>query len=158
VDNYILNNKMLKTEVVQHSDSVGIIPVDEEENIFLVEQFRFAPKRSLIEIPAGTIEEDETPVEAAIREMNQEIGFRGKVTPLLEWYLAPGYDTEKMYIFSATNLKKVRYRLQMDEDETIQITKMKLKDAIFACMNGQISDCKTMAAILFLARLKNIGQ
>lgn len=148
---------MLKTEVVHHSDSVGIVPVDEEENIFLVEQFRFAPQRSLIEIPAGTIEENETPIEAAIREMNQEIGFKGKVTPLLEWYLAPGYDTEKMYIFLATELKKVTDRLQMDEDETIQITKMKLKNAISACMNGQISDCKTIAAILFLSRLKNIG-
>ena len=70
---------MLRAEVIQHSDSVGVIPVDDKENVILVEQFRFAPKKSLIEIPAGTIEENETPVEAALREMNQEIGFKGKI-------------------------------------------------------------------------------
>ncbi len=158
VDDYFLNNRMLRAEVIQHSDSVGVIPVDDKENVILVEQFRFAPKKSLIEIPAGTIEENETPVEAALREMNQEIGFKGKITPLLHWYLAPGYDTEKMYIFLATDLKMVRDRLPMDEDETIQVRKMKLKAAVFACMNGQISDCKTIAAILLLARLNDVHQ
>ena len=63
-----------------------------------------------------------------------------------------------MYIFLATDLKMVRDRLPMDEDETIQVRKMKLKTAVFACMNGQISDCKTIAAILLVARLNDVHQ
>lgn len=95
----------MEKEIVEHPDSVGIIALDNRGNIVLVEQFRIATKNSLIEIPAGKIEKGETPEDAARREMNEEIGYSGKLTPLFQCYLAPGYDTEKMYFFLASNLK-----------------------------------------------------
>ncbi|MCD6037521.1 MAG: putative hydrolase, partial [Nitrososphaeraceae archaeon] len=71
--------------------------------------------------------------------------------PLFQWYLAPGYSTEVMQIFIATNLKKLRTRGNLDEDEDITIKKMKLITAIQKCINGGIEDCKTVSAVLTYA-------
>jgi ADP-ribose pyrophosphatase len=93
LDKYYLGNKIIEKEIVEHSDSVGIVALDSNENIILVEQFRIAAGNSLLEIPAGKIEKGETPKVAALREMNEEIGYTGNLTPLFQCYLAPGYDT-----------------------------------------------------------------
>ena len=84
---YHMGNKILEKEIVEHQDSVGIIPLDNKDNIILVEQFRIATRDNLLEIPAGKIESGETPDTAALREMNEEIGFSGKLTPLFQCYL-----------------------------------------------------------------------
>jgi ADP-ribose pyrophosphatase len=101
----------------------------------------------LLEIPAGKIEKDETPRQAAVREMAEEIGCSGTLRPLLKWYLAPGYSTELMHIFVATNLREITRGL-LDNDENIEIRKMRLSAAIKKCLNGNIEDAKTIAALL----------
>ncbi|HEY7694536.1 MAG TPA: NUDIX hydrolase [Nitrososphaeraceae archaeon] len=155
LDKYYLGNKIIEKEIVEHSDSVGIVALDNKENIILVKQFRIATKRSLLEIPAGKIEKGETSKMAALREMNEEIGYTGNLTPLFQSYLAPGYDTEKMYFFLASDLKISKNRLAQDEDEQINITRMTLKSALKSCISGKIIDCKTVAAVMMTVHLKD---
>lgn len=150
LDKYYLDNKIIEKEIVEHSDSVGIIAMDDKQNIFLVEQFRIAARKSLLEIPAGKIEKGETPKVAALREMNEEIGYTGNLRSLFQCYLAPGYDTEKMYFFLASDLKISKKRIPQDEDEDIQIRRLTLNSAIKKCISGKIIDCKTIAAIMMM--------
>ena len=81
------------------------------------------------------------------REMAEEIGYSGKLEPLLKWYLAPGYSTELMHVFVATSLRKIE-RGTLDDDENIRIRKVKLGSAIKKCLSGEIQDSKTVAALL----------
>ncbi|HEX7275418.1 MAG TPA: NUDIX hydrolase [Nitrososphaeraceae archaeon] len=155
LDKYYLGNKIIKKEIVEHSDSVGIVALDDNENIILVQQFRVAAGNSLLEIPAGKIENGETPKVAALREMNEEIGYTGKLSPLFQSYLAPGYDTEKMHFFLASELKISKKRLPQDYDEEIRIKRMALNSAFKKCISGKIIDCKTIAAVMMIMNRKN---
>src|SRR5919109_1499155 len=110
LDKFKLNSKIIEKEIVEHLPSIGLIPIVNNTDILLVTQYRHAVGKNILEIPAGKIEKDETPEEAALREMGEEIGYTGKISPVMQWYLAPGYDTELMHLFVATNLKKVKKR------------------------------------------------
>lgn len=143
---FALAGKVIDKEIVEHPDSVGIVVVSGRD-VILVTQYRRAAGSTLLEIPAGTIEKGETPRQAAIREMAEEIGYSGKLEPLLKWYLAPGYSTELMHVFVATNLRKIT-RGPLDDDENIRIRKVKLGAAIKKCLSGEIQDSKTVAALL----------
>ena len=155
LDKYRLSNKIIEKEIVEHSDSVGIIALDNKQNIILVEQFRIAAGNSLLEIPAGKIEKGETPKVAALREMNEEIGYTGNLAPLFQSYLAPGYDTEKMHFFLASELKISKKRLPQDDDEVIKVRRMTLSSAFKRCISGKIIDCKTIAAVMMILNCKN---
>ncbi|HEX7033486.1 MAG TPA: NUDIX hydrolase [Nitrososphaera sp.] len=145
-DRFSVNGRVIEKEIVEHRDSVGIVPVSGSD-VILVTQYRRAADRTLLEIPAGKIEDCETPRQAAIREMAEEIGYSGRLKPLLKWYLAPGYSTELMHVFVATNLRKIR-RGPLDDDEDIKIRKVNLAAAIRKCLNGGIRDSKTIASLL----------
>jgi ADP-ribose pyrophosphatase len=151
LDKVRFNEKIIEKEIVEHLPSVGVIPILDNEYILLVSQFRTAARKNLLEIPAGKIEQGETPQQAALREMAEEIGYVGKLVPLLKIYLAPGYDTELMYIYIATNLKKIK-RAPLDDDELITIKRIKLSTAVEKCVSGQVEDSKSIAAILTYAR------
>ncbi len=144
---YSINGRTVAKEIVEHSPSVGILAI-QGDSVFLVSQYRRAADRTLLEIPAGKIEEGETPIQAAIREMDEEIGYCGTLRPFLRWYLAPGYDTELMHLFVAKNLRKIASRRAMDDDEDIIIRKVKLVTAARMCLSGRITDAKTIAAVL----------
>ena len=109
IDRFQLDKKMIKKEIIEHLPSVGIIPVRDDHNIIFVVQYRHATGKTMLEIPAGKIENDETPMQAAFREMAEEIGYTGNLAPLSHWYLAPGYSTEMMQIFilKMSHLKKI---------------------------------------------------
>ena len=147
-DEFILENKKIQKEVVEHSPSVGLIPIIDHSNILLITQCRHPAKKTLLEIPAGKIEDGETKEEAARRELYEETGYTGKLSFLTKWYLVPSYDTELMYIFIVTNLKKISNKQGSDDDENIKVKKLGLKTALKKCINGQIIDCKTIAALL----------
>jgi ADP-ribose pyrophosphatase len=106
IDKFVLDDKIIKQEIVEHPPSVGLVPLIGNSEIVLVSQYRSAAGRRLLEIPAGSIEKGETPKRAALREMSEEIGYVGKLTPLVKMYLAPGYNTEYIHIFIARDLKK----------------------------------------------------
>jgi ADP-ribose pyrophosphatase len=153
INKFLVNGRTISKELVEYSDTVGIIPVDKDQNLVLIQQYRFAAKKSLIEIPAGKVESGETPEKAALRELNEETGYSGRLKPLIKWYLAPGYSTEKMHIFIATDLKRPKKRLAMDSDEKIMTKRMNLNTALKKCLRGNIEDCKTISAIMLYSRL-----
>ena len=151
-DKFSLNDKIIEKEIVDYRPSVGIVPV-QGSNVILVRQYRHAAGKRMLEIPAGKMEKGESPLQAAKREMSEEIGFAGTLTPLVKCYLAPGYDTEFMRVYVATNLKRVpRGTLDDDEQGDIAVSRLPVKRVVEMCYNGKIQDCKTIAAILAYSR------
>jgi len=140
-----------KYEIVEHGGSVVIIPVDEQGNMWFVRQYRHAAGMDLLELPAGTRDSvDEPYEECAAREIREETGMEaGKLEDLGKFYLAPGYSTELMGVFLATNLK--HNPLDPDADEFLSVEKMPVKDAIAMAERGEMPDAKSLAALL-LAR------
>lgn len=154
-DKFLLNGKIIEKEIVEHQDSIGVVPVigsgkgsRDRSDVILVMQYRRAADKILLEIPAGKIEEGETPEMAAIREMSEETGYVGNLKPLLSWYLAPGYSSEYMHVFIASDLRKAYKRGVLDDDENIVLKRIKLSSALKKCFCGEIQDCKTVAALL----------
>jgi len=139
-----------KLEIVDHGGSVVIIPIDDEDNLLFVRQYRHAAGGDLLELPAGTRDEDEPFEECAAREIREETGMEaGKLQKIGEFYLAPGYSTEFMAVFLATGLKE--NPLQADDDEFLQVEKIPLKKAFEMADRGEVPDAKSLAALL-LAR------
>lgn len=139
-----------KLEIVDHGGSVVIIPIDDENNLLFVRQYRHAARADLLELPAGTRDEEEPFEECAAREIREETGMRaGKLQRIGEFYLAPGYSTEFMVVFVATNLKDDP--LNADEDEFLQVEKIPVKKAMEMAEHGKVPDAKSLAALL-LAR------
>jgi ADP-ribose pyrophosphatase len=137
-------------DIVQHSDAVTIIPLDDEGRIWLVRQYRHAGGEVLLELPAGTLDEGELPEVCAHREIREEVGMSaGELENLGEFFLAPGYSTEYMYVYLATGLQADP--LETDEDEFLEVEQMPVKDLYDQAERGEIQDGKTLAA-LFLAR------
>jgi ADP-ribose pyrophosphatase len=151
-DRFSLRGRIIDKEIVEHQPSVGIVPVVGRD-VILVTQYRHAAGRQLLEIPAGKIEGNESPLEAAKREMAEEIGFAGVLQPILRCYLAPGYDTEFIRIYVATKLVKVSQG-KLDDDENISTKKIGLDQAIRMCLSGRIQDCKTIAGLLAYSKSK----
>ena len=152
-DRFLLRGRLVEKDIVEHQPSVGIVPIVEERTVLLVTQYRRAAGKTLLEIPAGKIEKGETPARAAAREMAEEIGYRGNLKPLMNWYLAPGYDTEFMQVFVATGLRKIK-RGPLDDDEDIVVKKLSLDASLRKCFKGEIQDCKTVAALLAYSHMK----
>jgi ADP-ribose pyrophosphatase len=139
-----------KLEIIEHSGSVVIIPVDENGNVLLVRQYRHATGGELLELPAGTLGENEAPEACAAREIREETGMAAaKLTKLGEFYLAPGYSTEFMVVFLATGLS--HNPLKADEDEFLSVESVPITEAIRMAERGEIPDAKSLAA-LFLAK------
>ncbi len=139
-----------KLEIVEHGGSVVLLPIDQENNLLFVRQYRHAAGGDLLELPAGTREKDEPYEKCAAREIREETGMEaGKLQKVGEFYLAPGYSTEFMAVFLATVLKE--NPLQADEDEFLNVEKIPLKKAIEMAERGDVPDAKSLAALL-LAR------
>jgi ADP-ribose pyrophosphatase len=144
------NGRETKLEIVEHSGSVVLLPVDGAGNLLFVWQYRHAAGKDLLELPAGTRWEEEPFEECAAREIREEIGMEAeKLQKIGEFYLAPGYSTEFMAVFLATELKE--NPLQADDDEFLQVEKIPLKKAFEMAEHGEIQDAKSLAALL-LAR------
>lgn len=138
-----------KFDIVEHGGSVIIIPIDADGNMLFVSQYRHAAGKDLLELPAGTREGDEPYDECAAREIREETGMAaGKLEHIGDFYLAPGYSTEFMAVFLATDL--THDPLEADDDEFLQLEKIPVKQAMEISMSGKIVDAKTLAA-LFLA-------
>jgi|YelNatPaOPRAMG01_1025707.scaffolds.fasta_scaffold02358_14 ADP-ribose pyrophosphatase len=140
-------------EKVTHRGSVGILPVLEDGRLVLIKQFRYVIGSDLLEIPAGTVEEGESPEKCAARELLEETGYHvGKLTPLTAFYLAPGYSNEFMWLFMATELEAGDMKPM--PDESIEVKRIDLDEALQLIRSGEIRDVKTICAILLYALLK----
>ena len=136
-----------KREIVVHKGSAVIIPVFEDGTVALVRQYRHAAGKYLLEICAGTLNAGEDPKEGAIRELEEEIGVTAaKVEKLTEFYVSPGFLTEKMFVFLATELPETQQNLE--EDELLTIERHPFAALFEMIRNGEIEDAKSIAGLI----------
>jgi nudix-type nucleoside diphosphatase (YffH/AdpP family) len=137
-------------DLVKHHGAVVIVPVDTQGNIWFVRQFRIGAEQDLLELPAGLLEKGESLEESAAREVREEIGMApGHLEKLGEFYMVPGYSTEKLHAYLATGL--YASALPTDEDELLERTALPIEEVYAMAESGQIQDGKTLACLL-LAR------
>ena len=134
-------------DVVEHSDCIAVVAIDEQDNILLVRQFRHPVGRFLLEIPAGGIDPGEEPLDSVRRELQEEIGyFPGRIDKLGGFYSIPGYGTEYLHCFLATDL--VPGRLVAEDTEDIELIRISPGEIPRLITSGEICDAKSIAALL----------
>lgn len=139
------NGETSSREVVYHQGAVGIIAVH-DGNMYFVKQYRIAAEEVLLEIPAGKIEPNDTPEKTAIKELKEETGLVAKeVRYLQEFYVSPGFSNEIIYLFEAEQLELKEQKL--DEDEFLEIEKIKITDLEQLMKENVFRDAKTLIAV-----------
>lgn len=134
-------------DLVKHHGAVVIVPVDSEGRIWFVRQFRIGAQQTLLELPAGLLEEEESPEDSAAREIQEEIGMAaGKLMALGGFYMVPGYSTEKLHAFLATDLTESQ--LPTDEDEFLEKVALTIQEVFDLVRAGKMEDGKTLASLL----------
>jgi ADP-ribose pyrophosphatase len=151
LDVQLPNGESGKREIIRHPGAVAIVALDDDGNVLLVRQYRIAADKVLQEIPAGTLKPGEDPRLCAERELQEETGFKpGKLERIGGIYPAPGYTTEYIHLFLATDLQPSP--LPMDDDEFIEVDRMPLAQAVALVDAGEICDAKSVAGLLRVAR------
>lgn len=134
-------------EIVEHSDVVVMVAVDAEDNILLVNQFRHPVGKELLEIPAGGIDPGEEPAEAVCRELREETGFMpDKLEALGGFYSAPGYCTEYLNLYLATDL--TYSPLHAEDTDDIKVVRIPVSQIPELITSGRIRDAKSIAGLL----------
>lgn len=149
------DGRVKQRDIVEHAPAVTIIPVDAASNIWFIWQYRHSIGKKILELPAGVMEADETPIITARRELREEIGMSAKhFSRIGEFYLAPGYSTEYMYVFLAEGM--FSSPLEGDDDEFIEVEHIPLTSLQDQGFLIRCKDAKTLAA-LFIFNLYNSG-
>lgn len=147
------DEKVFQREIIVHPGAVVILPLHESGDITLIRNRRYAVGKDLIELPAGTIEKNEVPINAAGRELQEETGLlAGKLQPLGSFYSSPGILTEQMFLYVATDLTSGV--MTLDDSEEITLMTISFDEAIRMISTGEIQDGKTITALL-MYDLKN---
>ncbi len=147
-------------DIVRHPGAVAIVALDEADRLLLVRQWRQPAGRSLLEIPAGTLDRDaetgaiEDPELASRRELEEETGYRAADWEKLgTFWTAPGFASELMHLYVATGLTPAgNGRLTPDADEALELIRVPRADALAAVERGEVHDAKTLIGILMLGR------
>ncbi|KXT75121.1 ADP-ribose pyrophosphatase [Streptococcus sp. DD10] len=136
-------------DLIFHKGAVALLPVTDEGKLLLVKQYRKAIEATSYEIPAGKLEigEDQDPATAALRELEEETGYTGKLELLYDFYTAIGFCNEKIKLYQVSQLKKVENPRPQDEDETLEIYEVSLNEAKSLIVSGEVCDAKTIIAI-----------
>jgi ADP-ribose pyrophosphatase len=146
----IQNQNTVHLDIIEHVGAVTILPLDTDGRILFIRQYRHAAGMELLELPAGTLDPAEQPENCALREIREETGFAaGKLVKIGEFFLAPGYSTEFMHVYLATDLHSDP--LPGDVDEFITLQPISIGQAYEMALNGGLLDGKSLAALL-LAR------
>ena len=141
-----------KREIVEHSNAVAIIAIDDDDNVLLVKQFRKPVENELLEIPAGGIDHGEDPEAAVRRELCEEVGlFPNKLKRIGGFYSAPGYSTEYLFLYLATDLVTKQLYAEDTADITVIHTPINQIPSLIA--SGQIRDAKSIAGLLIFQEL-----
>ncbi len=134
------------TEIVKHPGAVAILPIDPKGNLIFIQQWRRALGEILLEIPAGTLEPSEEPQTCAIRELQEEVGFKPqKLIPLGGFYTSPGFCNEYVHLFLAQDL--IISPLQAEDSDGIDILTLSLEEALKWALTWKIKDSKTLSAL-----------
>ncbi len=141
------NGRCTSRDIVDHPGAVAIIPILPDGQIVLVRQYRYAVKNDLLEIPAGTLEKNETPLACAMRELQEETGYKAKsMTKLLSCNVAPGYSSELIHFYLASDLEKIQSSMELDENITVEI--INLEQIVEMIKENTIVDAKTIVGML----------
>lgn len=136
----------LRLDIVRHSGAVTILPLDEHGQVWFVRQYRHASGQILLELPAGTLEPGEDPDACAAREIREETGMAaGKLEKLGSFFLAPGYSTEYMHVYLASELTPDP--LPGDADEFLSVEKIGVEALARMLARNEIQDAKSLAVI-----------
>lgn len=148
------DKKYSKREIVDHKKGVGIIAFDGEDSLYLVRQYRISIDTYTLEIPAGLVEANELPIDAAKRELQEEIGFYPEdIEYLFDMHASPGFTNDKLSFFISKDLKESK--LEEDSDEFLEIKSYKIDDLYNMIQNGEITDAKTIIGVMYAMRVRN---
>ena len=150
VDTVREGDKTYVREVVHHRGSAVMVAAFDDGTIALVRQYRHPAVRYLLELPAGTLDDKETPEAGAARELEEELGLvAGKLEKLSEFFVSPGFCEEKMWLYLATDLTETAQRL--DDDEMIEVVRLPIERALQMITDGEIEDAKTIIGLMLAA-------
>ncbi|KAA0550354.1 NUDIX hydrolase [Bacillus sp. BGMRC 2118] len=153
------DGKTSNREIVKHPGAVAVIPVTNEGKVIMVEQYRKALERSIIEIPAGKLEKGEEPEHTARRELEEETGYICEtLTHVISFYTSPGFADEIVHLYIAEGLTKKENKLELDEDEFVEVMEVSLDEAIQLVHEQRIFDAKTAYAVQYLQMKKVVEQ
>ena len=151
------NGKNAIREIVEHPGGVCVAALSERGTPQFVRQYRYPYHKVLLELPAGKLEKGEEPLQAGLRELEEECGvIADKVRSLGCVYPTVAYCSEIIYLFLATGLHQTKQHF--DEDEFLETEELSLDDAVRMVMDNEITDSKTVAAVLKIAKLREEGQ
>ncbi len=134
-------------EVVEHPGGAVVLGVLPDEKIILIKQYRYPIDKFIYELPAGKLDPGEDPMVCAMRELEEETGYRaGKIDLLTYIYTSPGFCSEKLYIYLAWDLQKKEQDLE--EGEVLSVEYKTIDEAVEMILNGEIVDAKSIAGIM----------
>jgi ADP-ribose pyrophosphatase len=145
------NGKTSKREIIKHPGAVAILALTPENKIIMVEQYRKALERTIVEIPAGKLEKGEEPASCARRELEEETGYVCESLELLtSFFTSPGFADEIVHVYLAKGLTKKEDSAALDEDEFVNLEELKLEEALQYVKEQKIYDAKTIYAVQYL--------
>lgn len=145
------NGKTSKREIIKHPGAVAIIALTDDNKIVMVEQYRKALERTIVEIPAGKLEKGEEPAVCARRELEEETGYVCENLELLvSFYTSPGFADEIVHVYLATGLTQKEDSAALDEDEFVNLEELTLNEAVQYIKEQKIHDAKTVYAVQYL--------
>jgi ADP-ribose pyrophosphatase len=145
------NGKTSKRELIKHPGAVAIIALTPEGKIVMVEQYRKALEKSIVEIPAGKLEPGEEPIITAARELEEETGYGcEELEHLISFYTSPGFADELVHLYIAKNITRIDEARELDEDEFVELLEVTVEEALGLLKEKKIYDAKTAYAVQYL--------
>ena len=140
------NGRTAQLEILRHPGASAVVPLTDHGTVMLIRQFRHAADGFIYEIPAGKLDLGEDPRDCAVRELEEEIGYRaGQLELLTSIFTAPGFTDEVIHIYRGTKLTKGRQ--QLDQDEVLEVVEWPVDEAMAKIRNGTIRDAKTIIGL-----------
>ena len=147
VESVVLSEQKVDMECIQHPGGAAVVPLLSDDSVVLIKQYRYAIGDTIWEIPAGRLKLGESPLDCAVRELEEEVGYRAtEVMKLTDCYSAPAYCTEVISIFLTTGLLPSKQLL--DADEIIEVVTISLAEAVAMVDRREITDAKTIIGLL----------
>ncbi len=144
------HGSVCEREVVKHKGAVGIVPLNEQNEVILVKQYRHPIGDFLLEIPAGKLSGREDPLQCAIRELREETGNKcGRMIKLAQFYTTPGYSDEFFHLYLAMDLEEGSMQPKGGEELEMKVVKIPLRNALDMISSGEIRDGKTIIGLSF---------